>query len=149
MFSSFDSGAKPVPSQSPAGSQTQSALDDNATSRHAASMAIYKIFRAEEWTSFLHDGVTSGAPVDLEDGYIHFSTAGQLLETAQKHFDGATDLIVLATDDSLLAEALKWETSRGGQLFPHLYRELRLSDLLWARAMGHSDIGHALPDGVA
>lgn len=111
-------------------------------------MAIYKIFRADEWAALLHDGHSNGAPVDLSDGYIHFSTAAQCLETARKHFDGETGLWVLAVDDARLAADLKWEPSRGGQLFPHLYRPLHLSDLIWARNMQTGPDGHVLPDGV-
>jgi uncharacterized protein (DUF952 family) len=112
-------------------------------------MAIYKILRTDEWQSLLHHGETAGAPIDVTDGYVHFSTAAQCLETANKHFADATGLWVLAVDDTRLAPDLKWEPSRGGQLFPHLYRPLRLSDLLWARPMGAGVTGHTLPDGVA
>ncbi len=111
-------------------------------------MAIYKIFRAAEWHALLHDGETPGAPIDIKDGYVHFSTAAQCLETANKHFAGETGLCVLAVDETRMGDDLKWEPSRGGQLFPHLYRNLRLSDLIWARPMGTSEDGHALPEGV-
>ena len=111
-------------------------------------MAIYKIFRAAEWAQLLHDGETAGAPVDQADGFVHFSTAAQLLETADKHFAGETALLVLRLEEERLAGALKWEPSRGGALFPHLYRPLRLSDLTWARPMGTGPGGHMLPDGV-
>ncbi len=108
---------------------------------------IYKILRTAEWQALLHAGHSAGAPVDLADGFIHFSTAAQLLETATKHFAGVSGLMVLAVDDAALGDALHWEPSRGGALFPHLYRELRLSDLAWARPMaGGGD--HRLPDGV-
>lgn len=112
-------------------------------------MAIYKIFRPAEWAALLHDGETPGAPVDVADGFVHFSTAAQLLETADKHFADETGLVVLRLEEQVLGDALKWEPSRGGQLFPHLYRPLRLSDLTWARPMGTGPTGHALPDGVA
>lgn len=111
-------------------------------------MAIYKIFRAPEWAALLHDGETLGAPIDVADGYVHFSTAAQLLETATKHFGGETGLVVLRLEEANLGDALKWEPSRGGALFPHLYRPLRLTDITWARDMGASDGGHALPMGV-
>ena len=110
-------------------------------------MLIYKIFRADEWTAFQAAGETLGAPVDLNDGFIHFSTAEQLGETAAKHFAGADGLWVLAVGAEGL-DALKWEPSRGGALFPHLYRALRLSDLLWARRMPLGPRGHILPEGV-
>jgi uncharacterized protein (DUF952 family) len=111
-------------------------------------MAIYKIFRAPEWAALVHDGESRGAPVDLADGFVHFSTAAQLLETAVKHFAGETGLMVLKIDEERLGDALEWEPSRGGQLFPHLYRALRLSDVTWARPMGRTGNGHALPEGV-
>lgn len=112
-------------------------------------MAIYKIFRPAEWARLVQDGETPGAPVDVADGFVHFSTAAQLLETAERHFAGETGLVVLALEETRLGEALRWEPSRGGQLFPHLYRSLRLSDVTWARPMGAGNTGHALPEGVA
>jgi uncharacterized protein (DUF952 family) len=111
-------------------------------------MAIYKIFRAPEWAELVHQGENRGAPVDIADGFVHFSTAAQLLETAEKHFAGETGLMVLRIEEERLGDALKWEPSRGGQLFPHLYRALRLSDVTWARPMGRAGDGHALPEGV-
>ncbi len=110
-------------------------------------MLIFKIFRAEEWQAFHEAGETLGAPIDLADGYIHFSTAEQLLETAEKHFSGATGLMVLALEADTLGEDLKWEPSRGGALFPHLYRPMRLSDVLWVRAM-QGEGSHILPEGI-
>lgn len=112
-------------------------------------MAIYKILRGSEWAALLHDGETAGAPVDLADGFVHFSTASQLLETAERHFADESGLLVLKVDDARLGDALRWEPSRGGQLFPHLYRPLRLTDLAWVRPMGRADGRHALPDGAA
>lgn len=107
-------------------------------------MAIYKIFRAPEWQALMEAGETDGAPVDLADGYIHFSTAAQVAETAAKHFAGESDLYVVAVPEASLGDALKWEPSRGGQLFPHLYRPLRLADLAWVRPFRDG----ALPEGV-
>lgn len=94
-------------------------------------MLIYKIFRGPEWADLKAKGATAGAPIDVIDGYVHFSTAAQAAETAAKHFAGDDDLVLLALDAETLAPDLRWEPSRGGQLFPHLYRELRLSDVLW------------------
>ncbi|MEM9972204.1 MAG: DUF952 domain-containing protein [Pseudomonadota bacterium] len=111
-------------------------------------MLTYKIFRADEWRAFHEAGETFGAPVDLADGYIHTSTAEQLLETAMRHFAKERDLLVLAMDCDALGSDLKFEPSRGGALFPHLYRALRLSDVLWARPMGRGDGRHVLPEGV-
>ncbi|MEM7731384.1 MAG: DUF952 domain-containing protein [Pseudomonadota bacterium] len=92
-------------------------------------MLILKIFRADEWRAFRRDGVTWGAPIDLADGFIHFSTPAQAAETAALHFAGVEGLMLIAVDADALGDALKWEVSRGGAEFPHLFRELRLQDL--------------------
>ncbi|NNU81183.1 DUF952 domain-containing protein [Halovulum dunhuangense] len=104
-------------------------------------MLIYKIFRADEYAAFDASGESAGAPVDLADGYIHLSTAEQVKETAAKHFAGETGLMLLALEADTL-HALKWEPSRGGQLFPHLYRPLRRADMLWARPLPLRDGVH-------
>ena len=96
-------------------------------------MHVYKIFRTAEWQAFHTAGQTEGAPIDLTDGYIHLSTDAQAQETADKHFAGETGLMLLAVDTDALGAALKWEPSRGGHLFPHLYRALTLADVVWAR----------------
>jgi uncharacterized protein (DUF952 family) len=85
---------------------------------------IYKILTITLWQEAQRAGVFRGAPVDLADGYIHFSTAEQAAETAAKHFAGQNDLMLLHVDAEALGGALKWEPSRGGALFPHLYAEL-------------------------
>ena len=81
-------------------------------------MLIYKIFRAPEWAQLEANGETAGAPIDLTDEYIHFSTAEQAAETAAKHFAGQDDLVLAALDADTLGDALKWEVSRGDALFP-------------------------------
>jgi uncharacterized protein (DUF952 family) len=108
-------------------------------------MLIYKIFRADEWAALQAQGETLGAPVDIADGYVHFSTAAQARETAAKHFAGEDNLTLLALDAEALGEALKWEPSRGGALFPHLYRPLRLSDVLWDKPLPLVDGTHHFP----
>lgn len=101
-------------------------------------MLIYKVLRAPEWAQMQRDGQTAGAPVDLSDGYIHFSTAAQLPVTLSKHFAGERELVLLACDPQAMKDDLRWEPSRGGDLFPHLYRILRQSDVLWSRDIdGH------------
>ncbi|ETX13986.1 hypothetical protein OCH239_05890 [Roseivivax halodurans JCM 10272] len=109
---------------------------------------IYKIFRAGEWQALERDGETTGAPVDLADGYIHFSTAETAPGTAEKHFAGEDGLILAALDADTLGDALKWEPSRGGALFPHLYRPLRREEVLWAKPLplrgGAHDFGDLL-----
>lgn len=107
-------------------------------------MLIYKIFRADEWAALQTDGVSQGAPIDIADGYVHFSTAEQADETLAKHFAGVTGLIALALEADDLAE-IKWEPSRGGQLFPHLYRELRMSDVLWHAPIAMFGDKHIMP----
>jgi len=108
-------------------------------------MRIYKIFRGNEWQAFHDAGETRGAPVDLADGYIHFSTAAQSAETAAKHFAGEDGLMLLASDSDHFGDILVWERSRGGQLFPHLYRPLRLADVIWAKPLTMGPGGHIFP----
>jgi uncharacterized protein (DUF952 family) len=88
---------------------------------------VYKIVAAAEWRAAEAKGVFSGAAIDLADGYIHFSSAEQVKETAAKHFAGQSDLLLVAIDADRLGGALKWETSRGGAPFPHLYAPLALN----------------------
>ena len=110
-------------------------------------MFIYKILRAEDFAALDRDGETAGAPVDLADGYIHFSTAAQVAETAARHFAGADDLVLAAVEAAPLGAALKWEPSRGGDLFPHLYRRLRRSDLAWIAPLPLGQDGtHRFPE---
>ena len=90
-------------------------------------MTIYKIVPRALWDEALTTGTFIGSPVDLADGYIHFSTAAQLHETAARHFRGVTELLLVAVEGDQLGEALKWEPSRGGALFPHLYAPLPTS----------------------
>ena len=111
-------------------------------------MLIYKIFRRPEWDAFRAAGQTAGAPVDLADGYIHFSAAPQLAETAAKYFADTSDLVLVAFDADTLGEALKWEPSRGGALFPHLYRNLRLEEVVWDKSLPLGATGHIFPEGV-
>lgn len=85
---------------------------------------IYKIVAMPEWRAAEARGVFDGAAVDLADGFIHFSTAEQVAETAAKHFAGQADLLLVAIEAEKLGAALKWEVSRGGGLFPHLYAPL-------------------------
>lgn len=111
-------------------------------------MLIYKIFRAPEWAALRTDGTTSGAPIDMTDGYIHFSTATQAAETAAKHFAGQSDLFLIAVDADALGSDLTWEPSRGGALFPHLYREMRIDDVHWAHPLPLHDGVHQFPAGA-
>jgi uncharacterized protein (DUF952 family) len=96
---------------------------------------IYKICARMAWEEAETAGRYAGSPVDRHDGFIHFSTAAQLPGTAAKHFAGLSDLMLVAVDGDMLGRALKWEPSRGGELFPHLYAALPLSAVLWARPL--------------
>jgi len=89
--------------------------------------AIYKIVPASLWEKARKAGVFEGASIDLTDGFIHFSTAAQARETAARHFAGQGDLLLVAVDAEALGDALVYEPSRGGDLFPHLYGVLPLS----------------------
>ena len=111
-------------------------------------MLIYKIFRAPEWAALQENGSTTGAPIDVTDGYIHFSTAKQAPETAAKHFAGQDGLMLITCSASDLGDDLKWEVSRGGDKFPHLYRDLHLSDVLLHKPLPLFEGVHQFPDGM-
>ncbi len=111
-------------------------------------MLIYKIFRRSEWDDLVAKGETLGAPIDLADGYIHFSTAAQVMETAARHFADQSDLVLVACDPDRLGAALKWEPSRGGALFPHLFRALSMADVVWDTSLPLGATGHIFPEGL-
>jgi uncharacterized protein (DUF952 family) len=92
-------------------------------------LRIYKILPRAEWTAAQAAGRFEGSAIDHEDGYIHFSTAAQAKETARRYFVWLKDLVVLEVEGDDLGEALKWEPSRGGDLFPHLYAPLAVADV--------------------
>ncbi len=98
-------------------------------------MLVYKIVATEKWTEAEAARVFAGAPVDRADGFIHFSTAEQAPETAAKWFAGRDDLTLAAVDAEALGGALRWEPSRGGALFPHLYGPLPMSAVVWSRPL--------------
>jgi uncharacterized protein (DUF952 family) len=102
---------------------------------------IYKILPASEWREAKAKGVFEGSAIDLTDGYIHFSTAGQAQETARRYFKDRADLMLLAVRTEGLGEALKWEASRGGDLFPHLYAPLAISAVVDAQVLELDDDG--------
>ena len=108
---------------------------------------IYKICRASLWQSAVADGIFRGSPIDLADGFIHFSTAAQAEETAAKYFAGQDDLVLVAFDDAMLGAEVRYEPSRGGQLFPHLYAPLDPKLALWVKPLPlRADGGHIFPD---
>ena len=96
---------------------------------------VFKIVAADEWRAAERDGVFAGAAVDRADGYIHFSTAAQAAETAAKWFAGRVGLTLVGVDAEALGAALRWEPSRGGALFPHLYGPLPLRAVVWSRPL--------------
>ena len=115
-----------------------------------SGMTIFKICTAAEWRDAERAGIYRGSAVDRNDGFIHFSTAEQAAETAAKWFAGQRDLVLVAVDADALGDTLKWEPSRGGALFPHLYGELDLKmirrvDPLPLGASGH----HVFPKSLA
>jgi uncharacterized protein (DUF952 family) len=109
-------------------------------------MHIYKILRAPEWEALSQSGETMGAPIDIADGFIHFSTADQVAETAARHFAGVEGLILAAVDANALGLDLIWEPSRGGALFPHLYGPLRLADVIWHAPLPLVAGAHVFPE---
>ena len=111
-------------------------------------MQIYKILRASEWADLQARGETQGAPIDRADGFIHFSTADQVRETAARHFARVDDLILATCDTDSLGPALKWEASRGGALFPHLYGPLRLGDVVAHCPLSLQGGQHVFPDAL-
>ena len=108
---------------------------------------VYKICPRALWQDAEREGVFRGAPVDMRDGFIHFSTAAQVAETAALHFAGADDLVLIAVNSNSLGPALVFEPSRGGNLFPHLYGELPLAavDRVMPMPLG-PDGRHLLPE---
>jgi uncharacterized protein (DUF952 family) len=96
---------------------------------------IYKICEQEAWDAVEAAGAFLGSDVDRHDGFIHLSTAAQVAETAAKHFTGQCGLMLVAVDGDALGPALKWERSRGNDLFPHLYAPLPLSAVRWAQPL--------------
>lgn len=107
---------------------------------------IYKIVAQELWQEARRLGVFKGAPIDLKDGYIHFSTAVQAVETARLHFSGQAGLLLVAVDATVFGDALKWEPSRGGDLFPHLYADLPLDAVHWEKPLALGQDGlHVFP----
>ena len=107
---------------------------------------VYKIVPAALWGTVATSGRFVGSALDLRDGYIHFSTAAQVRETAARHFAGAADLLLVAVSTKALGPALTWEPSRGGDLFPHLYGELPFEAVRWVTPLPLDAAGqHVFP----
>ncbi|MFC8847524.1 MULTISPECIES: DUF952 domain-containing protein [unclassified Micromonospora] len=96
---------------------------------------IYKLLTSTEWDAARAAGHFAGSAVDRQDGFIHLSAAGQLVETARRHFAGATGLTLLSVDPQAVGAGLRWEPSRGGELFPHLYGTLPVAAVVEAHAL--------------
>jgi uncharacterized protein (DUF952 family) len=108
---------------------------------------IYKICDVALWNQAERAGFFDGAEIDKRDGFIHFSSAAQVRETAAKHFAGVSGLVLVAVDAARLGDALKWEVSRGGDLFPHLYGVLALTAVLWVKPLLLGPAGrHVFPE---
>lgn len=108
---------------------------------------IFKICPEPLWREAEAAGIFKGAPIDIIDGYLHFSTAQQVRETASRHFAGQHDLLLVAIDGDRLGDDLRYEPSRGGDLFPHLYAALPLSAVLWVTPLPLGEDGlHVFPD---
>ncbi|WP_262031529.1 DUF952 domain-containing protein [Microvirga sp. Mcv34] len=108
---------------------------------------IYKICPALLWQAAESTGSFEGAPIDIRDGYIHFSSEKQVRETAKRHFAGQSGLLLIAIDGDSLGDALRYEPSRGGDLFPHLYAPLPLSTVQWVKPLPlGADGQHIFPD---
>lgn len=95
----------------------------------------FKILTADQWAQWQANGMFKGAPVDLADGYVHLSAADQVQGTLDKHFSGQTGLVLAEVDLAMLGDAVKWEVSRGGALFPHVYAALPLAAVKQARPL--------------
>ena len=108
---------------------------------------VYKICHAGLWREAERAGVFGGARVDLADGYIHFSTAEQVVETAARHLAAMPDLVLVAVDSATLGAALRYEPSRGGAMFPHLYGKLPLPAVRWVKPLPLDPDGrHVFPE---
>jgi uncharacterized protein (DUF952 family) len=106
-----------------------------------ADLVAYKVLTAAQLAELEHHERFAGAPVDLADGYIHMSTAAQLADTVARHFAGQEDLTIAAVDLAAFGDAVRWEPSRGGALFPHLYGALTLDSLIAYGPLEREDDG--------
>jgi uncharacterized protein (DUF952 family) len=106
---------------------------------------LFKITSKPEWQAAVDAGQFTGSALDLKDGYIHLSTAAQTRETARLHFAKQENLLLVAIAEGTVAGALKWEPSRGGQLFPHVYATLDPKAILWAEPLPWNGAAHDFP----
>lgn len=106
---------------------------------------LYKITTIDEWSAAVAKGKFTGSALDLKDGFIHLSTAEQAQETARLHFAGQTDLLLVAVPEVAVAAHLKWEASRGGKLFPHVYAAMNPKDAVWVKPLLWDGVTHIFP----
>jgi uncharacterized protein (DUF952 family) len=124
-------------------------FEDTVPMNPPLDAVVYKIAAYETWDAGLPGGRYEGSPDDVRDGFIHLSTATQVRETVAKYFAGRTDLILAAVDVAKLGDTLKWEASRGGQLFPHVYGPILAEMVLWTKPLALRDDGaHAFPTEI-
>jgi len=109
---------------------------------------LYKIMSKQEWETAQAQGIYEGSEVDRKDGFIHLSAAHQVRATAQKHFSGKADLVLISVREESLGPSLKWEASRGGDLFPHIYGTLQLDAMSEAVPLPLVDGAHQFPEGL-
>jgi uncharacterized protein (DUF952 family) len=112
------------------------------------SMKIYKLFARDDWARFRKAGVFDGSADDRRGGYLHFSTGSQLRETAARYYAEQSGVVLAECDSDDLGDALRWEPSRGGQLFPHLYRPLETADVRISWPLPYEHGSHRFPAGV-
>jgi len=112
-------------------------------------MLIYKLISRSAWSEAVAAGRFDGAAVDIADGFIHFSTGDTVRETAARHFRGADDLLIVAVEADRLGARLRWEVSRGGALFPHLYGPLETAGVAWVEPLPLGPDGHLFPARLA
>lgn len=111
------------------------------------SQIVYKLVTKDLWASAEKVGVFKGAPIDIADGFMHFSTSKQARETAQKYFAGREDVLLVEVSMSILSDHWQWDLSRGGDLFPHLYVDLPLDQVNWVKPLPLGLDGlHAFPE---
>lgn len=109
----------------------------------------YKILTADEWAAFGQAGSFAGAPIDRADGYVHLSAADTVIETAARHFAGHDALVLVTLDLARLGDAVRWEVSRGGALFPHCYGELPMAAVVRSDPLPLDESGrHRFPDPI-
>jgi len=106
---------------------------------------LFKICTGAEWQAAVAASAYAGSDIDRQDGFIHLSARHQVVETAARHFAGKTDLVLVAVEEAALGPALRWETSRSGNLFPHVYGKIPIAAVRWVKPLPLRDGGHAFP----